>query len=230
MKKYATSKEFAEIAGISQQAVNRFIREGKIQATIQGNKKVIEVETQLKRLKQNTNPAKQRKKKDNNKIEKHIGSTKVVEPFSDEIENNDDATYDNIPQIDFEEMPPEGTVANAQFKKLYFDGLRSRQNLMKETGQLLYTDDAISLYSSVLSELANTIQSLPTRCVGQIVAEIKKSVKSWKSNNSEQLLQSVVQNILNNQMRSVLESVILKEQNAKTVAEEFVENDRKKKH
>ena len=228
--KYATTKEFAELVGITERAVQKAIQTGRIDVCLYKNKRMIEVESQLKKFKQNTNPAKQRKKKDNNKIEKHIGSTKVTEPFSDEIENTDDATYDNIPQIDFEEMPPEGTVANAQFKKLYFDGLRSRQNLMKETGQLLYTDDAISLYSSVLSELANTIQSLPTRCVGQIVAEIKKSVKSWKSNNSEQLLQSVVQNILNNQMRSVLESVILKEQNAKTVAEEFVENDRKKKH
>lgn len=166
-----------------------------------------------------------KKEKDWNKIEKHIGDSTLYETGQMGIDPSV-SRFDDIPDIDGIQAP-EGSVAYFQAKKLAVDALRNLNKLKQETAQLISVPDAITLYCDALSQVSDSVQTIPSRLTNIIVANIRKHVESWRIQPEN--LEAEIFKTLTLQCKEILNEVAEKVKKApQTTKDYIIENVTKK--
>lgn len=165
------------------------------------------------------------KPKDWNRMERHIGDTTLYETGQMGIDPST-SRFDDIPDIDGIQAP-EGSVAYFQAKKLAVDALRNLNKLKQETAQLISVPDAITLYCDALSQMSDSVQTIPSRLTNVIVANIRKSVDTWRT--PPENLESEVFRLLTLQCKEILNEIADRVRKAPETTKDFIlENVTKK--
>lgn len=228
--------EFARRVGVDHSAVYYAVKRGRILLAGQrdGKKNLIDWTTEGEKWKTNRlkqaepyktkqkKPSKPKKAKeqDFNKMEKHIGDSTVYEAGQMGIDPSL-SRFDDIPDIDGIQAP-QGSVAYFQAKKLAVDALRNLNKLKLETAQLISVPDAIALYCDALSSISDGVQMIPARLSSIIVAEIRKSVDTWRTPLEN--LEAEVFRLLTLQCKDILNDISKKILNASTDTKDFIDD------
>lgn len=221
--------EFARRMDVKLSAVQYAISKGRIALSgkTDGQRKLIDWDSQSKAWEANRRTSARKYTKKNpdgslkkyNKVERHIGDSEVYDTGQMGIDPSF-SRFDNIPDID-NIQAPEGSVAYYQAKKIAIDALRNLNKLKVETAQLISVPDAITLYCDALTQLSDTVQTIPSRMSSIIVANIRKSVKEW--NTPPENLESEIFRLLTLQCKNILSEIAKKMENSQTMTKDFID-------
>ena len=224
--------EFAKRMDVRLSAVQYAISKGRIE--LSGEKgakgsKLIDWTTQNKAWEANRQASARKYTKKNpdgtlkkyDKLEKHIGDSEVYDTGEMGIDPSF-SRFDNIPDID-NIKAPKGSVAYYQAKKIAVDALRNLNKLRQETAQLITVPDAITLYGEVLTKLSDAVQTIPARVSSIIVANIRKSVREWKS--PPENLENEIFRLITIQCKSILSEIAQKRDSASSMTEDFIDEN-----
>ena len=235
---YVSIKEFARRVGVGREAVQYAIKRGRINLTgqTQGSAKLIDWTTESPKWQSNRTRSTEtyrqnakgkgkgksvKKKQDFNKIEKHIGDSTVYETGQMGIDPSV-SRFDDIPDIDGIQAP-EGSVAYFQAKKLAVDALRNLNKLKLETAQLISVSDAITLFCGVLTQIADSVQTIPAKLSNVVVANIRKSVESWRIQPEN--LESEIFKLLTLQCKEILNEISKRIADAPQDTKDFIDDN-----
>lgn len=228
--------EFARRVGCHVETVRYAVNRGRILTTGQRKGRAILIDWNTESPKWKTNrlkdsdtyrknrlskEGKTKAKKDYNKIERHIGDSTLYDTGKMGIDPSS-SRFDDIPEIDGIQAP-EGSVAYFQAKKLGVDAMRNLIKLKQETAQLIAVPDAIALYCDTLTQVSDSVQTIPARLTNLIVAEIRKSVATWKTQPEN--LEAEIYRLLTLQCKDILNDVALKVSKASEITEDFIEEN-----
>ncbi len=236
---YVSMNEFARRVGCHVETIRYAIKRGRIVTTGQRKGKSILIDWNTESPKWETNRLKDsetyrknrlskegktkkaEKEKDWNKMERHIGDTTLYETGKMGIDPSF-SRFDDIPEIDGIQAPV-GSVAYFQAKKLGVDAMRNLIKLKQETAQLIAVPDAIALYSDTLTQVSDSVQTIPARLTNLIVGNIRKSVEKWRIPPDN--LEAEIYRLLTLQCKEILNDVALKISKATEITQDFIEEN-----
>jgi len=236
---YVSINEFARRVGVQKANVIYAIKRGRIvlSGKMDGRAKLIDWTTQegawkTNRLRDTETGRRNRmskegktKKKDWDKLEKHIGDATVYETGQMGIDPST-SRFDDIPEIDGIQAPV-GSVAYYQAKKLAVDALRNLYKLKLETAQLISVPDATALYCDVLTQISDSVQTIPSKLSNTIVAEIRRSVEKWRIEPDN--LEAEIFRLMTLQCKEILTDLSHKITDAPRMTKDFINDNIRKR-